>query len=526
MEVKKISEMTKRRPCLFNLSILLAALVTASCTKEEKRETLSSDVCTSGKKNIVLYISDDHSMDTGAYGNPVIQTPNLDAFAAEGVRFTKAYATTASCSASRSVIFTGMHNHRTGQYGHVHDYNHFYSFDHIQSVSRLLADNGYRTARTGKFHVAPDHVYPYDEVLPGNDRNPAELARNSKEFIVSDNDQPFFLLIGTSDPHRGGGRATELPYQPDRFGNRPEGWEGIDPVVYDPQDVIVPEWLPDNDATRQELAQYYQSVSRLDQGFGKLIDILKESGNYDNTLVIYMSDHGMAFPGAKTTVYEPGLLSPLIVRDPCATRQGVVNEAMISWVDITPTILDYAGIEPPVYERHIGQGVIRDYYPEQHGLHGRSFRPVLEESNPEGWDKIYASHTFHEIHMFYPMRVVRDRDYKLIWNINYVRPYPFASDLKVSSSWSYTSEQGPETPFGARTVDEYVHRDEFELFDMQQDPEESNNLAGDPEYADILEDYIEQIREFQRQTGDPWYIHWVYDDMPAAVHFEEPVLDP
>jgi N-sulfoglucosamine sulfohydrolase len=189
---------------------------------------------------------------------------------------------------------------------------------------------------------------------------------------------------------------------------------------------------------------------------------------------------------------------------------------LISWTDITPTILDYGGVDHPVYSRHIGQAVMRDHFPENHGLHGRSFRPILEETDPEGWDRVYASHTFHEIHMYYPMRVVRDRDYKLIWNKAYGTPYPFASDLQTSSTWQYILAEGPDAQFGVRTADEYINRPEFELFDMQNDPYESRNLAENPDYSEILKTYIEQLREFQRRTLDPWYIHWVYeDDTPA-----------
>jgi len=526
------------------LFILIIATIITACEVKSDEHAGILDGCAAGSMNIVLYISDDHGQDLGAYGNEVIQTPNLDALASAGILFTHAFATTASCSASRSVILSGLHNHRNGQYGHEHDYSKFSSHDNIQGVSNLLAENGYRTARSGKFHVAPEEVYQFDEALPGNSRNPVEMANMAKDFIAPAGNQPFFLLMGASDPHRGGGQATELPFNPDRFGNSPEGYEGVVEVTYDPDEVIVPTFLPDNEATRQELAQYYQSVSRLDQGFGQLVENLREAGVYENTVIIYISDHGMAFPGAKTNVYEPALLSPLIVHDPCLETRGIVNRAMISWTDITPTILDYGGVEQPEYTREISQGVIRDFYPESHRLHGRSFRPILEEPDPEGWDEIFASHTFHEIHMYYPMRVVRDRDYKLIWNIAHGIPYPNASDLQTSATWQYvlgrfseemesvtelddTAMPGPDAEFGLdaafghRTVREYIYRPEFELYDIRNDPEESKNLVDDPAYADVLDEYIERIREFQMRTEDPWYINWVYQDQ-SEHFFEEP----
>jgi len=186
--------------------------------------------------NIVLIVSDDHGVDAvGCYGNPVIKTPNLDGLAAEGVRFTNVFCTTASCSASRSVILTGMYNHANGQYGHQHSYHHFISFPDIKSLPVLLTEAGYRTGRIGKYHVAPDEVYKFDVALRGNSRSPVEMANNCRDFISGDDGRPFFLYFCTSDPHRGGGKAEELQYKPDRFGNRAQGeYPGVKEVKYDP----------------------------------------------------------------------------------------------------------------------------------------------------------------------------------------------------------------------------------------------------------------------------------------------------
>ncbi len=474
---------------------------------------------TDAPKNIVVFIADDHGKDTGAYGNPVIKTPHLDALAAEGTLFTHAFATTASCSASRSVILSGLHNHRSGQYGHTHDYHHFKTFQNLRTLPLLLSEAGYRTARAGKYHVTPEEIYPFEVSIPGNSRNAVEMADNARAFL-SEDDGPFFLYMGTSDPHRGRmvedealkERFKDLRALPDDFGNRVGGYDGITPVTYDPADVIVPPWLPDTPATRAELIQYYESISRVDQGFGYLVDMLKELGHYENTLIVYMSDHGIAMPGAKTTVYEPGLQSPLIVRHPDANERGIVSSAMISWVDIAPTLLDFAGVDGPTYERHISNPEILRLvdFPETHGLHGRSFLPVLEQEQPAGWDEVYASHTFHEIQMYYPMRVVRDRNYKLIWNIAHGLPYPFATDLWVSATWQEVYQQGTDQIYGVKRVLDYIYRPEFELYDMQADPFESTNLASNPEFEDVLSTYKEKMKAFQARTSDPWAMKWYY----------------
>ena len=160
------------------------------------------------------------------------------------------------------------------------------------------------------------------------------LTERAVEWIAEQqgSDKPFFLYICTSDPHRGGGTATELPHKPDRFGNPAPGksYPGITEVKYNPEDVVVPPFLPDTPVCRAELAQYYQSISRIDQGLGRLIEILKEAGHYDDTLIIYTADHGMAFPGGKTTVYEGGMRIPMVVRSPTQKKRGVAGRALVS----------------------------------------------------------------------------------------------------------------------------------------------------------------------------------------------------
>ncbi len=448
-------------------------------------------------RNIVLFVTDDQGQDAGCYGNTVLKTPHLDRLAAEGTRFRHAFCTTASCSASRSVILTGLFNHANGQYGHEHSYHHFRSHAQLKTLPALLRQVGYRTARIGKFHVGPEEVYPFDHKLPGNGRSPVEMANHCQELITAASDKPFFLYFCTADPHRGGGEAKELPQQPNRFGNRPGGQEypGITPVRYNPQDVLVPPFLPDTPVCRAELAQYYQSVSRIDQGLGRLIQILKDAGKYDETLFVFLSDHGIAFPGAKTTVYEPGLRSPCVVRHPDARKRGVVSEAMISWVDLTPTLLDFAQAK----------------LPKASPFHGRSFLSVLDEEKPQGWDEIYASHTFHEITMYYPMRVVRDRRYKLIWNLAHPLPFPFASDLWAAPTWEDVFRKGMDAFYGKRTVKNYIHRPQFELYDLESDPHEIQNLAQDPRHARVLGDLKAKLKAFQKRTNDPWILKWDYE---------------
>ncbi|MEC7598814.1 MAG: sulfatase/phosphatase domain-containing protein, partial [Planctomycetota bacterium] len=235
-------------------------------------------------------------------------------------------------------------------------------------------------------------------------------------------------------------------------------------------------------------------VSRIDQGVGRLVELLKQTDQYDNTLILFTSDHGIAFPGGKTTVYEPGLTVPMIAKPVKNTEAGRVNENMISLVDLAPTILEAAGVE---------------YSPKD--LHGQSFLGEINANSQTARDAIYASHTFHEITMYYPMRVIRNSRYKLIWNIAYGLPYPFASDLWKAPTWQNIYQQGMSAKYGQRTVEAYIHRPEFELYDLKSDPHEVHNLAASEEHQELLVELQQQLKRFQRETKDPWILKWDYE---------------
>ena len=490
---------------------------------------LISTLCSAAERNVIFVITDDESPTLGCYGDTSAVTPHIDALAEDGMVFRRAYATTASCSASRSVVMSGLHNHRNGQYGHQHNYHKFASFHNVVSLSlpRVMAKAGYRTARCGKYHVAPEDVYHFGQTIRGNGRNAVDMANNCRQFITAESDTPFFLYFATSDPHRGGGKdqSSSRELKPDLFGNRAgrKAHTGVTEVFFKPETVNVPYFLPDTPETREELAQYYQSCSRIDQGVGQLVKILKEAGLYESTLIVFTSDHGMAFSGGKTTVYEGGLNVPFVVRNPYSTQRGIQTNAMISHIDITPSLLDFAGgldpktngprnwVNPDVYYADKPWAMSENRGPKLKSYHGKSWIPVTLGERDSHWDIIFASHTFHEIQMYYPMRVVRDNRYKLIWNIAHQLPYPFASDLWAASSWQAQFQKSLNAPYGRKTVGQYIHRDRFELFDMQKDPQETTNLALDPNYAEVLQEYQQKLKMLQQKLNDPWVMKWKYE---------------
>jgi N-sulfoglucosamine sulfohydrolase len=464
------------------------------------------------KRNVILFVCDDLGFQLGCYGDKIARTPNIDGLAKEGVRFTHAFCTTASCSPSRACILSGLYGHANGQYGLQHSTHHFQSHGGVQSLPVLLGKGGYRTARIGKYHVAPEEVYQFDTALPGNARNGVGMAENCRAFLSAKDERPFFLYFCTTDPHRSG-VDQQHPLKADKFGNGP-AYAGVTEQVFDPKDVPVPPWLPDTPACRAELANYYQSIARVDAGLGRLLAVLKETGHTDDTLILFTSDNGPPWPGAKTTTYDPGLNLPLIVRAHGMKRPGTECHAMISWVDLTPTILDWCGVKPaaeapPIIGAGEGgrapKGKLQPY-----AFHGKSFSGVWDEEKPADRGPIFASHTFHEVTMYYPVRVIRTERYKLSLNLAHELSFPFASDLFEGGTWQDTLKSGAKK-YGKRTVDAYLHRPQYELYDLEKDPDELSNLATDPAYKATFDDLAARLKTWQKATRDPWMVKYEHE---------------
>ncbi|MGH9628989.1 MAG: sulfatase family protein, partial [Bryobacteraceae bacterium] len=404
------------------------------------------------RRNILLLIGDDLGLHTGAYGDKIARTPNLDKMAQDGVLFSNAFCTTASCSASRSVILSGLHNHANGQYGHAHAEHHFAYLDFVRPIPALLKDRGYKTGVIGKLHVNPVDRFKWDLDSQGNNRDVLSMAGRARDFVKAAGASPWYLHVGYADPHR----ASK------GFANR--DYKGVE--------------------------RNREAANRLDQGVGMMFDMLRETGLLDNTLVIFMSDNGMPFPNAKTNLYEGGIHLPLIVRSPDQKKRGLVNNAMIHWTDICPTALDWAGAALPEYP-----------------LHGRSFLPILEQENAADWDQVYLSHTFHEITMSYPIRGVRTRRYKYLRNLFPELEFPHASDLWASATWQSVIRQGETAALGGRTAAKYLHRSAEELYDLEADPGELNNLALNAGHRQTLHKLRAQVNDFRKRTKDPWLIN-------------------
>lgn len=420
-------------------------------------------------KNVMLLIADDWSPIAGCYGNAVIQMPNVDALAKRGTVFQHAFCTTPSCAASRANLLTGHYSHTHGQFGHSHSIHNFQTHEEMPSVPKQLKAAGFQTGVVGKLHVKPASVYPWDYEVGGNGRNVQMLAQQAGAFLKQVDGAPFYLHVGFSDPHRD-------------FGNQ-QTYPGVEEKIYSPDEVIVPDFLPDHSAVRQELAEYYQATSRLDTGIGMAVKALEDSGRADDTLIVVMSDHGMPFPGGKASSFDTGHHCPLLIIRPGAGP--VVNDALVNWCNLAPTIFEWCGVDAP------------------EGLPEKSLMPILDEAHPEGWDETFFSHTFHEVTNYYPYRVLRGRKYKYVRNLYPELTTPLPSDLWASPTWQAVRNENIEM-MGKRPTQNFLHQSAEALFDIENDPMESTNLIDDASLADVAEEMRQKVRAFRRETDDPW----------------------
>ncbi|KAF5529310.1 arylsulfatase [Fusarium mexicanum] len=380
-------------------------------------------------KNILLMIADDLGREQmGCYGGERRITANLDGFAASGCRFDMAFTSTASCSGSRTVIYTGLHTHETGSYGLTHGNNGFRTFDNVESAPLLFKNIGYKTGILGKVHVSLDNMYPWQTRLENESRNVAWIADEADTFfqLSKEEEKPFFLTIGFVDPHRQLGTRGGFGNVQDSYDPRPND------RIFKPEDVTVPSFLSDILEVREEFAEYYRSIHRMDQGVGMVLKALERYGLADKTLALFLSDNGPPFVHSKTTLFEAGVRLPLfeagvrlpfLMRAPGFTIPGNVNPNLVSYVDILPTFLDWAG---------------HSNVPSKAGCvqrKGRSILSIAGCSQPQpGWDRVFGSYTFHEITNYWPTRFMRNRRFKYHRNICWKLDFPFAMDLYASRS--------------------------------------------------------------------------------------------
>ncbi|XP_073444190.1 N-sulphoglucosamine sulphohydrolase isoform X1 [Dendrobates tinctorius] len=466
---------------------------------------LLCSVLVAASKNVLLIIGDDAGFESDVYNNTAIQTPHLRELARRSVIFKNAFTSVSSCSPSRGAILTGLPQHQNGIYGLHQDVHHFNSFDEVRSLPLLLHQAGIRTGIIGKKHVGPEPVYPFDFAYTEENSSVLQVGRNItrikllvRKFLQSKDQRPFFLYVAFHDPHRCGHSQPQYGPFCEKFGNGDPGMGRIPdwtPQYYVPEQVQVPYFIPDTLSARTDLAAQYTTIGRMDQGIGLILSELRSAGHENDTLVIFSSDNGIPFPNGRTNLYWSGRAEPMLVSSPGQPRcTGEVSQSFTSLLDITPTVLDWFSIPYPDYKL-FGKGV---------KLTGKSLLPVLEAEQP--WTTVFGSQSHHEITMYYPMRSVQHMQYLLIHNLNFKMPFPIDQDFYVSPTFqdlmNRTTSGQPTNWF--KTLHNYYYRDRWELYDRSKDLNEVKNIAGDPDYYNVLQTMQEMLRKWQWETSDPW----------------------
>lgn len=444
---------------------LLLPVVIISCKASKSTETDS-------RPNIVLIIADDVSWnDIGPYGNPSIRTPNLDKLAADGMLFTEAFLSTSSCSPSRTSIISGLYPHNTDA-----EQLSWPLPEDKKTFVEELKKSGYWTGLAGKFHMGDAVLNDFDVVHEmqwmdapiGLDRRLVGDGSGCDEWIKLLNERPknkpFFTWLASFDAHR--------PYYP-----------GTIDKPYLPEEVRIPPYIPETDSVKKDFALYYEEITRMDEYIGKVVAELEAQGVSENTMIVFISDNGRAFPRDKTTLYDGGIKTPWIVKWPSKVKKGSINNQLISSVDIAPTFMKVAGLEP-----------LEEF-------DGLNFLPLLTDVKKQIRTEIYAEDHFHDFEDY--TRAVRTKDFKYIKNYYPDLPNTPSADIVRDLSWqSMKSEKSKGTLNNAQLWCFLSPRPEEELYNIALDPNELNNLASNTEYMETLQDMRTRLETIRKKTAD------------------------
>ena len=426
------------------------------------------------------------------------------------------------------------------RYG-LHQYpGNFQSNTDVTSLPLILSSAGWKTGIIGKFHVAPEANYAFDFGLGLGDsgaaaecwagaadctdngfyvpyngssynyltRNLTHMRLTARRFLSDlEPDKPFLLYVGFGDVHR---CAPATPFC-ETYGDADTPIPDWTPVIFDPDTVQVPSFLPDTPDVRFDLASLYTATNRLDTGIGLMVQELELAGALDNTLIIFFSDNGSPFPSGKTNLFtQQGMGDPLIIVSPDAQEhsRGLRTSTVVSSLDLLPTILDFTGVAFPTDATCAG-------LPAR--LLGRSLLELVHSSEApkklveEDESTAFASHAFHSLYAYYPMRAgvgrVNGTLYRLVHNLNFNLDFAILEDVYVTSTWSALEadgEAGTNTTGWVYDYSTYMRRPEWQLFDVDADPLSLRNVAEDPLHAPALQAMQGRLLTWRRATNDPW----------------------
>lgn len=413
------------------------------------------------KPNILIYLSDDHSLrDCSVYGASDIPTPHMEQLAADGMKFMRAFIASPACAPSRAALLTGMTPAHNGA-----EANHSMPRKEIKKLPAYLQNLGYEVAAFGKVaHGARNAPYGFDHA-DGSRIVPQLRTAVVKYLEQRESDKPLALFVGTSNPH--------------------VGWP--EETSFKPEEMILPETFVDTPMTRKYRTMYCEEIRELDLLLGDLRKLADKHLGRD-TLFVYTSDHGAQWPFGKWNLYDDGIRTPFLAAWPGKIAPDSTTDAMVSWIDILPTLVEISGGKAPKE------------------IDGRSFLGVLNGKTDKHRDVIYTTHSGDGNKNIYPIRAIRTDKWKFIINLHPEFVYTTHIDLVMSNTscayWGDWVEKAKTDPKAKAIVDRYYKRPKEELYYIDDDPLEQNNLADNPEHAATLKRLRKQLQGYMKEQGD------------------------
>ncbi len=415
------------------------------------------------KPNLVFILADDCTLwDLTCYGSVDSKTPNIDKLAMEGMKFNNCYQAAPMCSPTRHNIYTGLYPVKSGAYP-----NHTQANTDTRSMVHYLKPLGYRVALSGKRHINPPEVFPFEYL--GKKNNPDFASIESFLQEVTNTTEPFALILCSNEPHT--------------------PWNKGDTNLFDLELITMPPHYVDTRETRKAFRNYLAEINFLDDQVGQTMKLLEEYQLEDNTMVIFASEQGNSFPFAKWTCYEAGVKSALIARMPGMINPGTESNAIVEYVDILPTFIDIAG----------GNKIS--------ALDGKSLVPLFIEEKQKIKDYAYSIQTTRGINNgseYYGIRTVVNDRYRYIWNLtSEVEFLNNVNNSKKLTPWFQTwLEIAEEEGYAKDLVIKYRIRPKEELYDIKKDKWCLVNLAEDKQYASIKKKLRKQLLKWMKACGD------------------------
>ena len=478
--------------------ILITILFLTSLSCNTGQETHSNETLNK-PLNVLLITLDDMGYGTsGVEGSKVPNiTPNIDKLASEGILFRHGYVMTPICGPSRAAILSGRYPHASGMMGHGKQPPDLWEEPNVKtpSISTYLHDNGYTTGAILK-HRRSAYLNTWDteyfELPMGvghHDRNPKSFYKRTKAFIESakNSDKPFFLYANPIDPHRPWDNTQDEQELFDEYNSKNRYPKPL--RTYTPEEVEIPNFLVDLPDIRKALVPYYNALHRGDECIGAILKALEESGTEENTLVIFLSDHGMGAAGAKSTLYQDGIRTPIIMKWPNHIKEGIIDEqSIVSSIDIVPTIIDAVGL-PPLS-----------------AIEGKSVYKVFTNEKAKT-DREYAYAAFNYQNKstedrFFPQRAIINESYLYIWNAHVERSG--GSKQKDTRWWhDVVNSSLDKSEKLKKKIESLRNRPNEEFFDLIKDPGCWNNLINDKAYGEQISNFRRELKNEMLSTNDP-----------------------